>query len=451
MAMNFYEKSGRAGSSAAVIALLLLAAVGGGAYFWKAMLNNEKLELEGRKKQAELQLRQEKAKERAAEESAAKANALAKERELKRVQAEKEKLIAENEKKKLDNEGVKAKAEAAKAEAAKSEAAARASAAAKAKLDAERAKAEAEEKALACRNESERVALAKAEADRAKAAAERESKAMALRIAEAALAKSENERKAAEAKAAEERDRKLRMYRRAETSRAEMLELQRAERMLALEEAGISPTAIYDDEEPIPADGEGVAAAAQGETPPPVEVDWRNGKGEKTPADRKIEKISEGMDGSIGELTMMQARRHVKLLSGMIREAQTDSEKNNYRRALASLAPNYMEVYRAMIGEALQEKRTADARRLCREMVSTIPVWERTGKLAGLLERDLETYSALLAGNTTQDEFVRAFRRVYDGITHRKGDADERAARTEELCRTLAKYVPEYERHAEWR
>ena len=227
------------GTTGTVLALVALAALGGGTYFFRTVQENRRLELQAR-------IQQDRLKTKEAEALAKEAEAKTKESEARKAEAERKRAEAAAEEKRAVVAAKRQEEARAREQAAAATAAAKKATAEKAAADAAAKKAAAEKAASdAARAEQEKraaaeaVVLQRAEAERKTAEAARDEKLAATRIAEAALAKSANERKAAEAAAAAEHDRKLRLYSRASLSRAETVALQRAERRLALEEAGL--------------------------------------------------------------------------------------------------------------------------------------------------------------------------------------------------------------------
>lgn len=437
--------------------LLALASVGAGTYFFKTVQVNRKLELQAKTKLAQQKAKEAELKTREAEERTASAEARAKADERKIKEAEAAKAADELAAKKQDAENLKAQKEADDAAAEKAEAEALASAEATKKAEAEKAaadaaKAEAEQKAAL-----EALALKRAEAERARAEAEKAKTEAAKKIAEAALAKSENELKTAQATAEAERDRKLRMYRRAETSRAEMLALQRAERLLALDEAGALTAA---DLEAGAAAGtapteQAQPAATEGKTNAVVKVDWPEAATGKTPADEKVLEIAQQMDEKTSAEARRRTRDYIKSFGALADEATQQGrlvDAAHYRRTLTALVPDYQDVYAELIDEVRQQKgQEKEEAHLVKSLLATVPKWQRVAVCERLLLRDETYFSKALAGQVDRDEYVKAFRKLYDQAMRDKGDRDERRAKVAHICEVLSTYVPDFERSPEWK
>jgi hypothetical protein len=294
--------------------------------------------------------------------------------------------------------------------------------------------------------------MKRAEAERAKAEAELARVAAAKKIAEAALAKSENEVKAAEANAAAERDRKLRMYRRAETSRAEMLALQRAERMLALEESGALSEA--DQEPDFDASGDSGARPDEA-TNVVVKVDWPADAASAPAADSVAVDAGRKMAAAANAEDGRRAREYIATFGALAGRADAEGRPVDaayYRRTLTSLVPEYVDVYAELIDEARRKGgREKDEARYVTELMATIPAWRRVAVCESLLQRDEAYFSRALAGRMSRDEYVKAFRKLYDKAMRDKGDRDERRGNMARICKVLATYVPDYERSPEWK
>lgn len=446
------------GTTGTVLMLLALASVGAGTYFFKTVQVNRKLELQARTKEAQQKAKEAEQKTREAEARTAEAEAKEKEAERKIKRDEADKAAAELETKKQETENLKAQKEADTAAAAKAEAEALSAAAAMKKAEAEKAaadaaKAEAEQKAAL-----ETLALKRAEAERARAEAEKAKTEAAKTIAEAALEKSENELKTAQANAEAERDRKLRMYRRAETSRAEMLALQRAERLLALDESGALTAA---DLEAGASAGGAAATTAPAEekagekTNAVVKVDWPETSNGQTPGDLKVGEIGQKMVEKANAETRRRARAYIKSFGDLADAAAEQgrvADAAHYRQTLTALVPDYVEVYSELIDEARKGKdQTKEETHLVKSLLATVPNWQRVATCEKLLLRDEAYFSKMLAGQVGRDEYVKAFRKLYDQAMRDKGDHDERREKMAHLCQVLSTYVPDFEHSPEWK
>ena len=432
------------GTTGTALLFVALAAVGAGAYFLKTAQENRRLELQAKTKQAQQKTKEAdaKAKEAAAREEDAKARQRDSERKIK--EAEAAKAAADLAAKRQETESELAKAEADKAAAAKAEAEKAASDAATAKAEAEKAASDAARAANEKKAEAEGLALKRAEAERAKAQAELARTEAAKKIAEAALAKSENDAKAAEANAAAERDRKLRMYRRAETSRAEMLALQRAERLLALDESGALTAADLEN-----------ASSESGDPRAVVKVDWPDAAPAASPTDSAAAKADKKMSEAAVAENNRRAREYVATFGALADRAAAEgrlADAAYYRRTLTSLVPKYEDVYAELIDEARKEGgRAKDEERYVKELMAIVPEWRRVAVCESLLQRDEDYFSRALAGRMARDEYVKVFRKLYDKAMRDKGERDERREKMAHICKVLATYVPDYERSPEWK
>ncbi len=447
-----------------IIALVALGCVGGGYYVFDMTQRTRQAEL--KKAEAELRLK-------AKAEDAKKAQAEAKTEEAKKAQAE-----AEAERKTAEANTAQAKRDETKQaielkakETAASEAAAKQAAAEKAAAEAaakqavaEKAKAEAAKAASEAKAKEEELALKRAEAERKTAEAKRDETLTAAAIVKAAAEKSENERKTAEANAAAERDRKLRLYSRASLSRAEMVALQRAERLLALEESGHLARARAE----VGAEGDTAAAADEDDTAATdetttteapktnavVAVTWPPEKMPEPPDGEKVAALQKKLDDARLREHVRGARRCIAVFGERIDRAVADGrlvDAQSDRRALVSLVPDYMDVYIELIDEARKAgNETVQGKRLD-ELIALAPTWRRTALFVRLLTHDEAYFSRALAGRIEKNEYVRAFRKIYDVARRDKGDRDERDAKVERICRTLATYVPDFETSPEWK
>ena len=415
-----------------VAALLVLAAAGAGGLYVRNGQELRRLQLQRQAQEAKLKARQAEAEEKAAEARREADEARKAEARQKTAEADAKKAAALAEEKRLKVEELKAQRTASETAKAASEA----------------AKAAADAKAAA-----EDAVLRKLEAERKLAAAKAAETADARRIAEAALAKSEVERKTAEANAAAERDRRLRMYQRAGTSRAEMLALKRAERLLALEEAGLLPE---------DGAGEGEAAAAQpapaAEEQPAtnaaVAVNWPDPATAETPAGARLAEWTQRRQAREGQARRRRTRSYIRSFGELIAAAEKEAraaDAAHYRRTLVALVPEYVDVYADLVEEARQAGRAEEAGRICDALMALVPDWQRVTVVAKLIGRDEAYYSKALAGRVTKGEFVRAFRKLYDAARRDKGDMDERDRKVAHICQVLATYVPGFESEPDWK
>lgn len=440
------------GTAGLVVMLVVLAAVGGGTFYFKSVQETKRQELQQKAQEVKLKAKEEARREAEANEKAKAAEARAAEAKLKAVQAEKEKLDRQLELKKQDAQNEKARREAAAAATAKAESEKVAADAVRAKAEAETAKAEAEKSAADAKAKVESLAVQRAVEERRKAEAEYARVAAAQQIADAALAKSENERKVAEANAAAEHDRKLRMYKRAETSRAEMLELQRAEKLLALEESGVRLETSESSAE------DGVSPSNSNEstrqTNVVVKVEWPDASESETPAQAKVSEIVRSMSAKATADRRVRALQQIAKFEALIAQALTEkrsSDADYYRKTLVSLVPEYVTLYAERIEKAHAENRETEAGQFCSSLVSLPPDWARIGVLVTLITRNEAYYSRLLAGRVSKDDFVKAFRKLYDEARRDKGDQDEREEKLAHICSVLATYVPDFESNPEWK
>lgn len=440
------------GTTGLVVALLALGIVGGGAFAYRSMQETERQRLLTKAQEAKLETRKADAKAKEAEEKAKEAEARKAEANRKRAEADAEAKKAALAAKKQDEANLKEKA-AADAAAAKRASAEKAAAdAATEKAAAEKAAAEAEQVAQAKRAEAETLSLKRAEEERRKAETELAAAAAAKRAAEAALAKSENERKAAEATAAAERDRKLRMYARANTSRAELLALQRAEKLLALEESGALDAGEAGDRDE--SKGETSAPSAEAPTNAVVDVSWPPIVSTQTSADEKVAAAGKRMEEKAASQRNREARRHIDDFVALIEKAVAEdrvADANYYRRTLISIVPDYVTIFRELVEEARKADDSKTAGRRLDELISLIPSWQRVAVFVQLIHQDETYYSRMLAGRVQKGEYVKAFRKIYDEARRDKGDRDERDAKVEHICKVLATYVPDFENVTEWK
>ena len=415
-----------------VAALLVLAAAGAGGLYMRNGQELRRLQLQRQAQEAKLKARQAEAEEKAAEARREADEARKAEARQKTAEADAKKAAALAEEKRLKIEELKAQRTASETAKAASEA----------------AKAAADAKAAA-----EDAVLRKLEAERKLAAAKAAETADARRIAEAALARSEVERKTAEANAAAERDRRLRMYQRAGTSRAEMLALKRAERLLALEEAGLLPEDGAGEDEAAAAQP-APAAEEQPATNAVVAVNWPDPATAETPAGARLAEWTQRRQAQEGQARRRRTRSYIRSFGELIAAAEKEAraaDAAHCRRTLVALVPEYVDVYADLVEEARQAGRAEDEGRLCDALMALVPDWQRVTVVAKLIGRDEAYYSKALAGRVTKGEFVRAFRKLYDAARRDKGDMDERDRKVAHICQVLATYVPGFESEPDWK
>lgn len=441
------------GTTGLVVALLALGIVGGGAFAYRSMQETERQRLLTKAQEAKLETRKADAKAKEAEEKAKEAEARKAEAERKRAEAEAEAKKTALAAKKQDETNLKEKAAADAAAAKRAQAEKAAADAAAAKALAEKESAEAEQVAQTKKAEAEAVALKRAEEERRKAESDYAKTAAAKSIADAALAKSENERKAAEAAAATEHDRKLRMYARANTSRAELLALQRAEKLLALEESGALGSADEANDTGESPEAE-PSLPAESATNAVVAVAWPAIGAAQTPADKKVAEARKILEDKAFSERNRGARRHIDDFGALIAKAVAEkrvADANYYRRTLVSLVPDYVAIYRELVEEARKADDAKTAGRRLDELISLIPSWQRVAVFVQLIRQDETYYSRMLAGRVQKGEYVKAFRKIYDEARRDKGDRDDRDAKVEHIRKVLATYVPDFENVTEWK
>lgn len=444
------------GTSLTAAVFILLAAAGCGAWLWRGAQENRRLELQAKVQHDKLAAKAEDARKAEAEKAAADGKARQAEAAAKRAEAEKAAAADNLAAKKKDQETQQTRLAAEKAAAEKAVRQREAAEAETRRLEAEKAASDARQTELAKKSELEAKALERARAEAEKANSEAARTADLKRIAEAALAKSENEKKAAEANAAAEHDRKLRMYKRAATSRAEMLELQRAERRLALEEAGMPvddeavPAAAADA---APAAGEdGVAAPA---AEPKVDVAWIEEVEAVAKGDSDLAAAKGSLDGMVADAVRRRESSCVEVFGGLMSRARAegrDDDAEYYRRTLILLAPDYEDIYIARSAAARAAGNEKQEAALIRELASVVDRSARESLFVRLVKRDGEHYPAVLTSVATKSEYVGVFKKLIDD-TRRNGnlDLDDRDAQVERHLRTLARFVPDFESLEEWK
>ena len=295
----------------------------------------KKVESENNRKAAEAEKKAAEAKKATAEaEKKTAADKLATTKEAKLKAAEEAKL------KEADTKNRKAAKEASEAKEKEDKAA-------KEKLDAQR-------KADQVKLELEKVSAKRAADERAKAEAEERAKVAANAITQAALKKSENELKTAELNRQTERDRRLQMYKRGEVSKAEMIEIENAEKALAREESikrGILPVDSpyrfaenLQEETWVP---EELPSTPQ-ETVFTNEVTAIIEEVEKpSKADLELERLNNSLENAIESTRKKIHNKYETILREMIAEAERtgrDADAKRYKRALWSLTSDPMDV-----------------------------------------------------------------------------------------------------------
>ena len=363
------------GKTLSVVLIVLIAVLAGGGYFLHTMqMDALRKRLNERCKKAENALN----KLREANDEARANEAAAKDRERatlnERKKAEAERAKSENvlkttesralaEKLELENKEKKIKLE--QEEAARKMKAKEADVAAQKRLEAETAASEAKAKELAAeranREVAEKIAAeqrAKADADAARAQAEQKK-------AEAEKEKSANDAKAAELRATALRDEKLLMYKRGGVSEAERREVQRAEKMLKLWEAGMLTPENLAAANTLPAIEEISQSEPENEEDPAVAEEKKKleKKEEPPPPDPKDEKIKElGMarDKRLDEEKRRVSEDVVARIEPLLLIAEKSGrtrDANYYRSVLRSLIPDYV----APKADAAKDAATKDA------------------------------------------------------------------------------------------
>lgn len=335
------------GTAKTAVFFIVVAALGAGGWFWQSMQTQRKLELENQKKELALKAKQADAAKAESERKAKEAESRRAADALKKAEADKKAAAAKAEAAQTEAANLKAKAEAAKLATEQAHAAKAAAEAETAKQEAAKAAAEAKEKELAKQREVEALAAKRAADERAKAEAALAQAQAAKKIADAALAKSENELKAAEENAKAERDRKLRMYKRAVTSRAELIDLQHAERLLALDEAGLLTNGVSIASLDAAADSMAEGATNEvAETDSDVAQIRQQGvvvqpKVEPlTKAEQELKDLTEALDDKRQADVRRRDADYQNMFRDLIEQAEKDGRTRDaayYRRALQSL------------------------------------------------------------------------------------------------------------------
>jgi hypothetical protein len=339
-------------SSVVILIVALLGA--GGVYLGLKQSEAKALAAEAQKAKSEAKIAEAKKVESENNRKAAEAEKKAAEAKKATAEAEKktaaDKLAATKEAKLKAAEEAKLKeADTANRKAAKeaSEAKEKEDKAAKEKLDAQR-------KADQVKLELEKVSAKRAADERAKAEAEERAKVAANAITQAALKKSENELKTAELNRQTERDRRLQMYKRGEVSKAEMIEIENAEKALAREESiknGILPADSpyrfaenLQEETWVP---EELPSTPQ-ETVFTNEVTAIIEEVEKpSKVDLELERLNNSLENAIESTRKKIHNKYETILREMIAEAERtgrDADAKRYKRALWSLLSDPMDV-----------------------------------------------------------------------------------------------------------
>ena len=285
------------------------------------------------------------AQERATRNEAKKAEAAKAKSENERAAAEANAAAQQQEK-----ENIEGNRKLAQEETVRAEKAAAAAAAEQKRLEAEKAASEAKEKELVAQRAKDELTHktsvelhAKAEADAARALAEQKK-------AEAEKVKSANDLKAAEKRAAARRDERLLMYKRGGTSEAERKEVQHAEKMLALWEAGmLTPENLaaanalpavenVADQTPVAEEDPAIAEEKnklKKQEPPPPPPD---------PQDEKIKALGMAREKRLTDERNRVASDIVARIEPLLRAAESEGRTRDvayYRSVLQSLVPGY--------------------------------------------------------------------------------------------------------------
>ena len=271
------------------------------------------------------------------------------EADQKRAEADRAKAEAVAETARNERDALVQKKEVAEAEAVRSANAAKAAEAEKKRLEAEKAASEAKAKELAEQRAKDEAALkiavaanAKAQADAARALAEQKK-------ADAEKAKSENELKIAEKNAAARRDERLLMYKRGGTSEAERKEVQRAEKLLALWEAGqLSPENLAAAGEIQLATNAVEEASGQPEDAALAEAKKEAMKEKPQnaldPRDERLKAMQAVREEKLLEMRRRRDAESIKTIEPLLKAAEREGrvrDADYYRKALRSLVPGY--------------------------------------------------------------------------------------------------------------
>jgi hypothetical protein len=216
----------------------------------------------------------------------------------------------------------------------------------------EKARLEIEAAAAEKKLELEKTIAKRVADERAKAEAELAAKESAERIASAALKKSENDLKVAKLNRETERDRRFQMYKRGEVSKAEMIELEKAEKALAREESiknGILPLdSPYRNAE---VQFEEVLPPVQEQEPESVFTNEVSAIVEEVQkpsfADLQLERLNERIEKDLENSRARIRAGYEQSLREMIAKAEKEgreADAKRYKRALWSLISDPMDV-----------------------------------------------------------------------------------------------------------
>ena len=340
------------GKTQNIVFAVALAALAGGGYYAHS-LAQKKLREELTEKCAKIEAELKKVRKADAEakalENAKKLDTRKAEADLNRVKEERAKTQAAAEKARTEKDNLAQKKKVAEAEAVRSANAAKAAEAEKKRLEAEKAASEAKAKELAEQRAKDEAALkiaaaasAKAQADAARALAEQKK-------ADAEKAKSENELKIAEKNAATRRDERLLMYKRGGTSEAERKEVQRAEKLLALWEAGqLSPENLAAAGEIQLATNAVEEASGQPEDAALAEAKKEAMKEKPQnaldPRDERLKAMQAVREEKLLEMRRRRDAESIKTIEPLLKAAEREGrvrDADYYRKALRSLVPGY--------------------------------------------------------------------------------------------------------------
>ena len=348
------------GTKQKIVFLAVVAVLAGGGYFLHTMqMDSLRKKLTTARRNAEAELNKLRELNYAARDNAA-AAAAAKEKarnEAKRAEAERAK--SENERKtaeskaaalKQEQENIEAKRNLTREEAVRAEKATVAAIAEQKRLEVEKVASEAKAKELAEKRAKDEMTRKVAANARATAEAEATRALAEQRKAEVDKEKSENDVKAAELRAAARRDERLLMYKRGGVSEAERKEVQRAEKMLKLWEAGMltpenlaaanrippaeEPSTQEPENEEDPAIAEEKKKLEEMEVPPPP----------PNPNDTKIKELAMERDKRLFDERRRVTEGIVARIEPLLRSAESGGRTRDaayYHSVLKSLVPDY--------------------------------------------------------------------------------------------------------------
>ena len=199
---------------------------------------------------------------------------------------------------------------------------------------------------------------------------------------------------------------------------------------------------------------DGAAADGNAPTNAVVAVTWPEARPDATPAGAKVAEIQRKIDDTHRTAQNRAARRRIADFGRRIDQAVSEgrlADAAHERRALVSLVPDYVDVYIGLLDEARAANDEAAQKKRLDELVALVPDWRRVAVLVRLIQHDEAFYSRALAGCVEKDDYVKAFRKIYDAARRDKGDRDERDEKVAHICRVLATYVPDFERSPEWK